>query len=161
MGQKGTKIIELNVKELIQDMNKALADEWLAYYQYWIGAKVIQGRAMHFIREEMEEHAKEELKHADMLAERILTLGGTPLLTPEKWFKETICGYVAPKNFSSQALIKQNLSAERCAIAVYQKLVKKTDGKDHLTHQMFLSILKDEVEHEDDLENMLSAFKSG
>jgi hypothetical protein len=33
--QMGIKLLNL--------LNKALADEWLAYYQYWIGAKVVKG----------------------------------------------------------------------------------------------------------------------
>ena len=41
-------------------------------------------------------HANEELAHADMLALRIIQLGGVPLLTPEDWYKNTHCGYDAP-----------------------------------------------------------------
>ncbi len=33
MGQKGREIVKMNVDELIDMLNKALADEWLAYYQ--------------------------------------------------------------------------------------------------------------------------------
>ena len=29
----------LKIPELINKLNKALSDEWLAYYQYWIGAR--------------------------------------------------------------------------------------------------------------------------
>ena len=43
MGQKGREIVKMDVDELINILNKALADEWLAYYQYWIGAKVVKG----------------------------------------------------------------------------------------------------------------------
>ena len=43
MGQKGRSIVKMDVDELINLLNKALSDEWLAYYQYWIGAKVVKG----------------------------------------------------------------------------------------------------------------------
>ena len=46
MGTKGREIVELNHEELLNLLNKALSDEWLAYYQYWIGAAVVKG-AMH------------------------------------------------------------------------------------------------------------------
>jgi len=36
MGTVGIKIVGMDVKELIKRLNKALADEWLAYYQYWV-----------------------------------------------------------------------------------------------------------------------------
>ena len=44
MGSKGRAIVGLDVDELLVVLNKAYADEWLAYYQYWIGAKVIKDR---------------------------------------------------------------------------------------------------------------------
>ena len=43
MGQKGREIVKMNVDELINLLNKSLSDEWLAYYQYWIGSKVVKG----------------------------------------------------------------------------------------------------------------------
>jgi bacterioferritin len=43
MGQKGRSIVKMDIDELINIMNKALSDEWLAYYQYWTGAKVVKG----------------------------------------------------------------------------------------------------------------------
>jgi bacterioferritin len=39
MGQKGREIVKMDVDKLINMLNKALSDEWLAYDQYWIGAK--------------------------------------------------------------------------------------------------------------------------
>jgi len=36
-------IVKLDVSKLLELLNKALADERLAYYQYWIGAKVAVG----------------------------------------------------------------------------------------------------------------------
>lgn len=43
MGQKGREIVKMDVDELINLLNKALSDEWIAYYQYWIGSKVVKG----------------------------------------------------------------------------------------------------------------------
>ena len=43
MGQKGRSIVKMDVDELINILNRALSDEWLAYYQYWTGAKVVKG----------------------------------------------------------------------------------------------------------------------
>ena len=44
MGTKGKAIVGVDVNKLLTQLNKALADEWLAYYQYWVGAKVAVGR---------------------------------------------------------------------------------------------------------------------
>ena len=46
--------------------------------------------------------------------------------------------------------------AEREAIEVYHKLVKKTMGNDPITYELMVHILGEEVEHEDEFENLLS-----
>jgi bacterioferritin len=89
MGTKGREIVGMDIDKLIELLNKALADEWLAYYQYWIGAKVVKGPMRGAVEAELMEHAGEELQHAEMLIERIIQLGGTPLLSPEEWYKIT------------------------------------------------------------------------
>ena len=104
---------------------------------------------------ELEEHALEELKHADMLTERILQLGGIPILNPNDWKEQTNCGYNAPKDFNVRPILKQNIEGERCAIAIYKELLEFVRGKDDISFQIILEILKEEVKHEDDLENIL------
>ena len=42
MGTKGREILNIDPKQVITLLNKAFSDEWLAYFQYWIGAKVIK-----------------------------------------------------------------------------------------------------------------------
>jgi len=160
MGTKGREIASLDLKELIKLLNKAYADEWLAYYQYWIGARVAVGRMRGVVAGELEEHAKEELEHAEKLAKRIIQLGGTPLINPKQWLQETNCGYDEPSNPSTRALVEQNIKGEQCAIEVYQKLLKLVEGKDALTANLVLEILEDEVEHEEDLEAILEDMNS-
>ncbi|MFA5975772.1 MAG: ferritin-like domain-containing protein [Elusimicrobiota bacterium] len=156
MGTKGKEIVGVDVKKLLELLNKAFADEWLAYYQYWVGAKVASGRMRGIVAKELEEHAQEELGHADKLTERMIQLGGTPLLKPEDWMKETNCGYDAPADPNTMALIKQNIKGEQCAIAVYKKILDFVRGQDDITYHMILEILTDEVEHEEDLQAMLA-----
>lgn len=155
MGQKGREIIDLDIDELIDELNKVFADEWLAYYQYWLGAKVAVGPMRGAVTSELQEHAEEELKHADMLAERIIQLNGTPLLSPKAWYEKTNCGYAEPGDTDIKTILKQNLEGERCAIDGYKKLLEMTQGKDQVTYEILLDILNDELEHEEDLENFL------
>jgi len=160
MGTKGREILEIDAKDLIEKLNKALADEWLAYYQYWVGAKVVEGPLRGAVAAELNEHAGEELKHAEMLTARILQLGGTPLLSPKEWYEKTNCGYEAPENPDVKSILEQNIKGEQCAIIVYKKLAEEVKGKDDITYKMVLEILEDEVEHEDDLENLLKDLKT-
>ena len=43
MGTRGREILGIDVEQLLDQLNAAYASEWLAYYQYWLGAKVIKG----------------------------------------------------------------------------------------------------------------------
>jgi bacterioferritin len=159
VGTKGREIVGMDIEKLIQVLNKTLADEWLAYYQYWIGAKVVKGPMRGHVVSELEEHAGDELKHAGMLVDRIIQLNGTPIIKPEDWYKMTNCGYDAPEDTFVIPVLSQNIKGEQCAIDVYNKMLETLKDKDQLTHNMILEILKDEVEHEEDLEAILEDIK--
>ena len=155
MGTKGREIIEsrgIKIPELITLLNKAFADEWLAYYQYWLGAKVAVGIPREAVVAELIQHATDELRHAGMVADRIIQLGGTPLIEPKEWYEFANCGYAKPENPDVRALLKQNIEGEQCAISVYKKLMDYTQDKDTVTYDMALQIMTDEIEHEEDLE---------
>jgi bacterioferritin len=151
MAEIGRSIVKMNVDELINLLNKALSDEWLAYYQYWIGAKVVKGPMKDAVISELDLHATEELTHAQLLVTRIVQLGGTPVLNPENWFKLTNCGYDAPEDPYVEEVLNQNIKGEQCAIRTYSKLMDLTREADPVTHDIILQIITDEVEHEEDL----------
>lgn len=159
MAKKRTEIIDLNIQEVIDLLNKAYADEWFAYYQYWIGAKLVTGLMRDTAVSELSEHADDELKHAGMLAERIIQLGGTPITNPGEFGKFANCPFANPTDISVKAIIQQAAEGERCAIEVYDNLLKFIKDKDVITYQMVLSILEEEIEHETDFENLLEDLK--
>ena len=63
MGTRGREIVGMNVDDLLKLLNQAYASEWLAYYQYWLGAKVIKGPMKDAVAAELNLHATEELNH--------------------------------------------------------------------------------------------------
>ena len=160
MGTKGLSLIKLDVNSLIEKLNSALADEWLAYYQYWVGAKVIRGAMKDAAMAELNEHAADELRHAEMLSERIIQLGGTPILDPKEWSEKSGCGYMAPTDPAVMKILEQNVKGEQCAIEAYNNLAEFTKDKDAITYHIVLEILKDEVEHEDDLQSLMEDIES-
>ncbi len=155
MGTKGRSIVGLDVEELVLTLNRALSDEWLAYYQYWLGAKVVKGPMKDAVAAELLQHSLDELRHAEMVSLRIIELGGTPVLEPKQWYDLTNCGYDAPEDPVVRKILAQNIKGEQCAIGVYDALMKLTSGKDQLTYNTALQILTDEVEHEEDLQALL------
>jgi len=159
MGKKAVDIANLEVTKLIQLLNEALAEEWLAYYQYWIGARLMEGPMRSEIEPELLLHATEELGHAELVVNRIIQLGGTPILNPDKWTQFAKCNYEEPNDPYVKEILNQNLAGERCAIQRYQDLADYTNGKDHSTYQMVITILNDELEHEHDIEDWLNDLK--
>ncbi len=153
MARVGNSIIKgIEVDEVIRLLNKAYADEWLAYYQYYIEEKVVTGIMSKSAVTELAEHAADELRHADMIANRIMQLGGTPLLNPKEWFTHTNCGYEEPKDFDVVAILEDAIKGEQCAIKTYSSIVDLTRDKDIVTYDIVSQILADEVEHEEDLQ---------
>jgi bacterioferritin len=152
MGTKGREIVGKHAERVIELLNKAFSDEWLAYYQYWIGAKIVTGPMKDAVIAELMQHAADELRHADMVSGRIIQLGGTPVTTPKKWLEWSNCGYEDPKDPFVRKILEQNIAGEQCAIAVYHALLKEVSGKDPVTYNLATLILQDEVEHEEDLQ---------
>ncbi len=156
MGRHAVEILDLDIKKLLEMLNAALCEEWLAYYQYWIGAKLMEGPMRSEIEPELLLHATQELNHAVLVVDRIIQLGGTPVLNPSDWPKFARCDYDAPVDPYVEVILQQNLKGERCAIQRYKEIADFTNGKDHTTHQMATTILNEELEHEQDIEDWLT-----
>ena len=51
-------------------------------------------------------------------------------------------------------ILEQNIAGEQCAISAYQQLMDATKDKDMVTYSLALTILQQEVEHEEDLQSL-------
>ena len=147
MKQETAEVLNLDVQKLTEMLNQALAEEWLAYYQYWVGARVMEGPMRSEIESELLEHADEELEHAEKLITRIIQLGGSP----DEWTRMARCRYEVPNDPYIETILEQNLRSERCAIKRYQDIADFTSGIDYTTAKMAVEILEDELDHEEDI----------
>ena len=145
----------IDLPKLIGELNAALSEEWLAFYQYWIGAQVVEGAMRSDVQREFEEHAMEEFAHAKMVADRIIQLEGTPVLDPSQWSTLARCKYTAPLNSDVLSVLKQNIAAERCAIIRYEEIATLTNNVDYTTSDIAKRIMAEEEEHEQDLQDLL------
>jgi bacterioferritin len=157
MGIKGKEIVRIDLAKLIDDLNRAYADEWLAAYAYNYMGQIVTGHpAAKQLAELLLDTSKDELEHQQELAYRIVSLGGKPILDMSKLVEASNAGYPLPpaneKDF--EAIVKTVIKAEHDAIEVYDKLAQKTHGKDALTYALVTHILAEEVEHEDEFENL-------
>lgn len=157
MGKQARAIVDLSLKDLVHDLNKAYADEWLAFYLYWYMSKTVSGKAYEDMSEMLEKIAKDELEHAEELADLITKLGGLPTANPMDLEKNANAPYLMPpKNTADiNRMIRVVTEAEAQAIEVYSKIAKKTLGKDHITYQLITHIMSEEVTHEEMFENLL------
>jgi bacterioferritin len=158
MGQKGREIVEIDIKEVVKDLNSAYADEWLAHYQYFLYAQVIEGINAEILKSKLEEQSNDEMNHAKELIKRIRQLGGEP--TTDLMAAST-CGFSEPPDDTSDlaSIVELVLKGERCAIDKYNKLAKKYHMKDLVTHEIFEDLLEDEVADEEDWEDFLPGLK--
>lgn len=155
MAKRGISILKgIEAKTVIDVLNKAYCDEWLAYYQYFIESKVVKGIMKDAVIAELTLHAADELRHATMICGRIIQLGGTPILHPREWLTHSNCSYDAPTNPDVRAILDQAISGEQCAITTYSNLLELTREKDIVTYDLISQILADEVEHEEDLQSL-------
>ncbi|MEK6590979.1 MAG: ferritin-like domain-containing protein [Nitrospinota bacterium] len=158
MGKRAREIVEVDLKDLIKDLNRAYCDEWLAFYAYWYMAQAVDGKGYEDMSEFLNKIAKDELEHAQELAERIIELGGLPTDKPADIEKNANAPYPGVMKTLSNydEIIKIVMEAEAGAIDVYNRIAKKTFGKDHETYQLATHILGEEINHEEMFENLLT-----
>ncbi|MBQ8336922.1 MAG: ferritin [Bacteroidaceae bacterium] len=145
----------IDIPALLSDLNAALSEEWLAFYQYWIGAQIVEGTMRSDVQREFDKHALEEFAHAKLLADRIIQLEGLPVLDPAQWVALARCKYEVPLNADVISIIKQNIASERCAVIRYEEIASKTNNVDYTTCDIAKRIMAEEEEHEQELQDFL------
>lgn len=141
-------------EDIIRLLNGALATEivcTLRYKRHYFTAKGVSSPK---IAEEFLVHANEETAHADLIAERIVQLGGDPDFSPSTLLERSHADYDASADL--QAMIRANLIAERVAIEAYGQMIKLIGDKDSTTRRILESILSQEQEHADELSDWLA-----
>jgi len=134
-------------------LNAALATEIvcvLRYRRHYFMAKGIHSRS---IADEFLAHSNEEQGHADLIAERIVQLGGEPDFSPASLAGRSHAEYVEGATLTD--MVREDLVAERIAIDSYRDFIGYVAEKDPTTRRMLESILAVEEEHADELADLL------
>ena len=141
-------------EDIICLLNDSLATELVCVLRYKRHHFTAKGVASPKIAEEFLVHANEESAHADMIAERIVQLGGEPDFSPSTLLERSHADYDGSSDL--QAMIRANLTAERIAIEAYSQMIALIADKDTTTRRILESILSQEQEHADELSDWLS-----
>ncbi len=144
--------------QVISVLNEVLATEIVCTLRYKNHYYMASGIHREPVAAEFLEHAQEEQQHADMVAKRITQLGGTPNLNPEGLHTRSHAEYREADTLD--AMIREDLAAERIAIETYAEIVRWLGDDDTTTRRMMEQILQVEEEHADDLATLLERFKT-
>ena len=144
-------------KTVLRLLNESLATELVCYLRYKRHYFMATGLKASVAAAEFLEHATQELQHADLLAERIMQLGGEPDFNPAGLTERSHAEYVAGKNL--REMITENLVAERIAVDSYREIVVYLGDDDPTTRRLFEEILAQEEEHADAMAALLQDLK--
>jgi bacterioferritin len=134
-------------KELIDGLNEDLRGEFQAIIMYRLYASMVQGPYRQELRAFFANEIPEELTHAQILADKISALGGTPAAEPAPVV------VVA----EARAMLEAALKAEVATIERYVKRRAQAEaaGEFGLAAE-FDTLLTDESNHRDELRQMLA-----
>jgi len=134
-------------------LNESLATELVCILRYKRHYYMAKGLKANVAATEFLEHAQQEAEHADLLAERIVQLGGEPEFNPDTLSKNSHAQYVAGNTLKD--MVYEDLVAERIAIDSYREIIQYIGEQDPTTRRIFEVILAQEEEHADDMADIL------
>lgn len=136
---------------VIELLNHALRLELTAINQYFLHARMYKNWGLEKLNAKEYEESIDEMKHADMLIERILMLEGLPNL-------QDLGKLYIGQNVLE--ILQCDLRLEEEAIPVYRDAVEHCEKvRDYVSRDLFASILDNEEEHYDWLETQIELFE--
>ena len=133
--------------KVIALLNKALSNELIAINQYFLHAKMYKDWGMTNLAEYEYHESIDEMKHADMLVDRILFLEGLPNLQDLGTLRI---------GEDTKEMLECDLALEHDAVPDLRQGIQYCEEvKDFISRDLFNSILESEEEHIDWLETQL------
>ncbi len=137
--------------KVIAALNEALKEELTAINQYFLHAEMCENWHYDKLGDYIKKQSIDEMKHAEVLIERILFLDATPNMTEPMTL-------TVGRNVKEQ--IESDLKLEIEAVAMYNKAIQiARDASDDASRDLFAQLLKNEEEHVDWLEAQLHQIK--
>lgn len=167
------KIIRKEVADVEQDrerteqsipdlLRKIACDELISYHAYITGAKNIRGQNWMDIKQEFEQHAKEELDHYNSIIDRLYQLG-QPVHAVFKTVAESCNYYWDVDTTDPREAAEIAKKAEEEAIKGYKDLLiaignANLEDRDFATQKVAKSNLEKEEDHLQDMIHLMEEF---
>jgi bacterioferritin len=145
-------------EEIIRELSVAYWMELETVMNYIASSVNLDGVRAEEIKKSLAADVTAELVHAQTIAKRIKTIGGT---VPGTLAFTPVQTSLQPpaKNTDVVAVIKGVIEAEDAAVVQYNKLIKLCDGVDYVTQDMCIQALGDEEEHCREFRGFLSEYE--
>lgn len=138
-------------QKVILYLNQALKNELTAINQYFLHSKMLKDWGLHEFAKKEYEESIDEMKHAELLTERVLFLGGLPNL-------QDLGKLMIGENV--EEIVECDLKLEREAHTLLKEAIAYSEQvQDFGSRALFLSILESEEEHIDYLEQQQHRIK--
>jgi bacterioferritin len=134
-------------EQLLEGLNEDLRGEFQAIIMYRLYASLVQGPWRQELRAFFANEIPEELAHAQMLADKIAALGGTPATVP------------APVTVvkDAKSMLETALAAEEETIERYvRRREEATAAGEHGLAVNFDDLIADETNHRDEIRQILA-----
>jgi len=142
-----------SAETVVRLLNEALAAEViciLRYKRHYFMTAGVNGRS---VKAKFLQHVAEEQAHADQLAERIVQLGGKPVLSLERLLSRSHAEHLEGDSLAE--MIAADLLDERIAIANYRDMIAAIGPDDPTTQQVLERILMQEEAHAENLASLV------
>ncbi len=147
-----------NRAKIIAELKVAYWMEMETVMSYIANSTNLDGVRAEEIKKALAADVQAELGHAQILARRIKTIGGT--VPGSKAFKAGQDALQPPDDTTDViSVIKGVIAAEDAAIAQYNKLIKLCEGVDYVTQDLCITSLADEEEHRRDFMGFLAEYE--
>jgi bacterioferritin len=142
--------------QIIYELNRLRATEIASFLQYKQHAFMAVSLLSPGLKNDFEAHAATEMKHADMLAERVQQLGGVPIYEPAEIAAQASEMGVQPEQGPTlMDMVVEDLLLERQQVAAYTGLVREIGDTDLTTRRILMSILEETEQHASELADYL------